>query len=91
MTTTGGGDGKRRGFDGKQKTQNQQQQQQSQAKRTQGTNGEGGAGGDFLAVVPTDVTMSPTAAPVAPSRKEKPSRRTTSLLNIFMSNSQGKG
>lgn len=37
-----------------------------------------------------EATNNKAAAPVAAIRKEKPSRRTTSLLNIFMSNSQGK-
>lgn len=60
--------------------------------------GGGGGGGDYVTVEAggkaTDVdgiVALATANKVAAARKDKSSRRTTSLLNIFMSNVQGNG
>lgn len=67
-------------------------------KQRNGDGGGRGGGGDYMTVEAggkaTDVdgiVALATANKVAAARKDKSSRRTTSLLNIFMSNVQGNG
>lgn len=70
-----------------------QQHQHLQQRSSVDSSSGGAAAGDFVAnAMATDVDgIVAMAAANKAARKEKTSRRTTSLLNIFMSNVQGKG